>query len=77
MPQNKFHPESIKYRLVLADPVWKKVFLLYDNYSPKGHHWHDCRGEELPYKFTSMNVLLDDFFRQVKNLEKQYENYEN
>lgn len=75
--KSKHYPEGIKYRLLVADPLWKKVLVLFDNHSPKGHHCHDSKGEEFPYKFISVESLIVDFLRLELIQEKLYENNEN
>lgn len=75
--KNKHYPEGIKYRLLLADPVWKKVLVLMDNHAPKGHHRHDSNGREFHYHFISVQRLIEDFLRFELIQEKHYENNEN
>lgn len=75
--KNKHYPDGIKYRLILADPVWKKVLILFDNHYPKGHHRHDSDEREYPYRFISVQLLVQDFLKEVKNFEEQYEGNEN
>lgn len=77
VPSSKYYPEGIKYRLVLADPFWKKVLLLFDNHAPKGHHVHIKDGKEYSYSFSSMETLIEDYLRAEKEVEKIYENNEN
>ena len=71
------YPNGIKYRLVLVDPLKKKILLLFDNHAPKGHHWHDRNNLEYVYKFENMEQLLLDFFKMKTSIEDEYENYEN
>jgi hypothetical protein len=77
IPKNFHYPEGVKYRLVLVDPVWKKVLLLFDNQSSKGHHWHDSYGNEYIYKMISVATLIEDFLRLEEVEEKNYESNEN
>ena len=77
VPVSKHYPNGIKYRLVLVDPIWKKVLLLFDNHAPKGHHWHTIKGIELPYKFKNVQNLIDDFLEIELLMESEYENNEN
>jgi hypothetical protein len=77
VPKNSDYPEGIKYRLVIADPIWKKVIILFDNHAPKGHHWHDIENKEYVYNFISLDTLLNDFLVWEKILENRYENNEN
>lgn len=53
---------QFKYRLALV--VDGRCVLRHDNESGKGDHRHYGR-EETPYHFTSPQVLLDDFWRDV------------
>jgi len=75
--ESQYYPEGIRYRLLLVDPVWKKVLVLFDNHAPKGHHRHDVNGIECFYRFMTVQLLIQDFFKEVKNMEKKYENNEN
>ncbi len=55
---------SFKYRLALV--VNGRCLLRYDNETGKGDHKH--RGEkEIPYVFTTLQSLLDDFWEEVDN----------
>lgn len=51
-----------KYRLAFV--VDGKCVLRYDNEAGKGDHRHRC-GEELPYSFTTPQMLLTDFWHDV------------
>lgn len=77
VPADKFYPEGIKYRLLLADPVWRKTLVILDNHAPKGHHRHDSMGNEYPYDFISIELLIEDFLRFERIEEDVYENNEN
>lgn len=77
VPKNKQYPDGIKYRLLLTDPVWKKVLILFDNHYPKGHHRHDSDEIEHACRFISVQLLVQDFLKEVKNFEEQYEGNEN
>ena len=76
VPISRDYPEGIKYRFILVDPVWKKVLVLFDNHSPKGHHRHDGEGTEFPYVFLSVQSLLQDFDTFCNLEERSYENNE-
>lgn len=53
-----------KYRLAfVVDGV---CVIRYDNEAGKGDHKH-CGGEEIGYRFTSPQKLLDDFWNEVDN----------
>jgi hypothetical protein len=71
------YPEGIRYRLLLADPISKKVLVLFDNHAPKGHHFHDSKGREFPYEFDSLEKLIIDFLAIATLEEKLYENSKN
>lgn len=43
--------------------------LRFDNEAGKGDHYHRG-GKELPYRFTTMPELLDEFWRQVEQWRK-------
>jgi hypothetical protein len=77
VPKCLSYPESIKYRLALVDPVWKKTLLLFDNHKLKGHHYHDNEGTEHRYRFVSLEKLFEDFFKLEIIQERQHENNEN
>ncbi len=77
VPKSKYYPDGIKYRLILADPVWRKVLVLFSNHAPKSHHRHDSKGIESHYYFISTKSLIEDFLKFRKIEENQYENNEN
>ncbi len=56
---------KFKYRLVYV--VDGKRVLGYDNERGKGDHVH-TDGQETPYKFTSIDRLVDHFFSNVRQL---------
>ena len=66
VPRDEHFPERIKYRLLLIDPVWKKVLLLLDNEFP-----------EYDYRLSSIESLIKYFFELRTIAEKNYENNEN
>lgn len=53
-----------KYRLALV--VHGMCVLRYDNESGKGDHKHNGT-EQIPYKFRSPQILLNDFWHDVDN----------
>jgi len=55
-------PHTFKYSLSLV--VEGVCVLRFDNESGKGDHYHRD-GIELPYRFTTLPALLDDFWRQA------------
>ncbi len=57
-----------KYRLAYV--VNNVCVLRYDNEAGKGNHVH-INAQELEYNFVSTEQLIDDFFAQIKQLEKQ------
>ena len=68
-------PESVRgsahtFKYSLSLVVEGECVLRYDNEAGKGDHYH--RGEvELPYKFTTMPALLNDFWQQVDEWRQQ------
>ena len=55
-------PHGFKYRLALV--VGGRCVLRYDDETGKGDHKH-VGNEEIPYFFTTLKALLDDFWRDV------------
>lgn len=53
---------SFKYSLSLV--VEGACVLRFDNEAGKGDHYH-VGGDELPYRFTTLPALLNDFWQQV------------
>ena len=54
-----------KYRMVLV--VNEVSVLRYDNEAGKGDHKH-VGGTEVPYKFSTLDQLVDDFWNDVATL---------
>jgi hypothetical protein len=54
----------LQYRLALV--VDGLCVLRYDNESGKGNHKH-AQGKEVKYTFTTVQALLDDFWKDVDN----------
>jgi hypothetical protein len=61
---------SFKYRLYFGALGQHRV--RYDNERGKGDHCHFNDIEE-PYRFVTVNQLLDDLQRAVENWRRQYE----
>lgn len=61
-------PHGLKYRLAYVRDGRRIVG--YDNERGKADHRH-FRGKEAPYAFRSLEVLLDDFFRDVDAFRKE------
>jgi hypothetical protein len=53
---------SLKYRLAYV--VASECVLRYDNEAGKGDHRH-AGGHEMPYRFASVDQLLEDFLADV------------
>ncbi len=75
IPKDKCYPEGFKYSLVFArydgeSRSYDSDFLRYDNHRCEGHHKH-IKGERLPYRFTGIDKLLDDFEADLRNLLKE------
>ena len=61
-------PHGYKYRLAY---VRRGICVLrYDNETRKGDHRHIGSREE-PYRFTTIDALLDDFVRDVRAMGKR------
>jgi Family of unknown function (DUF6516) len=56
-------PHGLKYSLFFGRPGERIVS--YDNEAGKGNHRH-YRGRERPYRFTTFEALLADFWRDVR-----------
>jgi len=62
-------PHGLKYSLFYGRPG--KRIVGYDNETGKGDHRHH-RGKERPYRFTTFEALLADFWRDVnKEIENE------
>lgn len=55
-----------KYRLACVDDG--QCRLRFDNERGKGDHYH-LHGQEMPYHFSTLSALLDDFFALVSEME--------
>lgn len=53
---------GFKYRLAYV--VDGQCVIRYDNEAGKGDHWHEG-AVEMPYRFVSVDRLLDDFLGEV------------
>ena len=67
-------PESVRgsahiFKYSLSLVVEGECVLRYDNEAGKGDHYHRD-GVELPYRFTTMPALLNDFWQQVDEWRK-------
>lgn len=60
---SKERPHGLKYSLFYGRPGERIIG--YDNETGKGDHRH-YRGDEEPYAFTSLEKLVADFERDVK-----------
>ena len=58
-------PHPFKYRLALV--VDETCVLRYDNEAGKGDHKH-LGAREVPYNFTTLDQLVDDFWADVADL---------
>lgn len=58
-------PHGYKYSLVYIKH--NKRILGYDNAEGKGDHRH-YGDKEMPYKFTSIKKLFEDFYRELKEV---------
>ena len=62
MGESTHYPDGIKYGLFLVEPEIDEVVFGMDNHKPKGPHLH-LNGREQPYDFTTVDDLIDDFWR--------------
>ena len=67
VPKSAKSLDRVRYRLAYIPHGAKSPAILYDNHYPKGHHKH-IQGHELPYEFSGVEKLLDDFGRDVEGL---------
>lgn len=67
VPKSAKCSDRVRYRLAYIPHGAKRPAILYDNHHPKGHHRH-IQGRELPYEFSGVEKLLDDFRRGVEGL---------
>ena len=65
VPQSAHYPEGLKYSLFLVLKEDGQVLLGFDNHKPKGPHMHLGK-EERPYDFTSMEQMVEDFWRLAR-----------
>lgn len=56
-------PHGYKYRLAYV--IGGRCMLRYDNETGKGDHRH-VGGRAEPYRFTTVDALVDDFMRDVR-----------
>ncbi len=71
LPRSSRYPEGVKYSLVLVGPLSSKIYVLYDNHWPKGHHVHR-EDKEGVYEFINMATLISDFQRESAHAERKY-----
>ena len=55
-----------KYRLAYVDDG--QCRLRFDNERGKGDHYH-LHGQEMPYRFSTLSALFDDFFALISEME--------
>lgn len=67
VPQSKDKPLGYKYSLVYIRGG--KRIVGYDNGEGKGDHKH-YRNKQYPYEFKGMEVLIEDFYRDVEKIKK-------
>ena len=63
--KDKYNPEGFHYSLVLMRN--HKRILGYDNHERKGHHKH-VYDNELKYNFESVDILLKNFYEDLKEM---------
>ena len=69
--KDKYNPEGFHYSLVLIKN--NKRILGYDNHERKGHHKH-VYNKELEYNFEDINKLIQDFYKDLKEIVGKNEN---
>ena len=72
IPQRAAYEEGVKYSLIFArlNPSTGKFegdYLRYDNYRGHGHHKH-VKGKREPYKFESIDRLIEDFLSDLEEI---------
>ena len=67
--KTKDFPLGIKYRLYYGTSDGK-CLVRYDNEKGKGDHKH-ILGKEYPYKFKSVEQLIQDFINDINKLKKR------
>ncbi|MEK7846052.1 MAG: DUF6516 family protein [Nitrospinota bacterium] len=67
VPHSKDKPHGLKYSLVYIREG--KRILGYDNAEGKGGHKHYWNNE-YPYKFNGIDVLIEDFYRDVERVRR-------
>ena len=65
VPKSADRPQGYKYSLVYIKHG--KRILGYDNAEGKGDHRH-YNDKEMPYKFTSVKKLFEDFYGDLKEV---------
>ena len=65
VPKTKKNVDGIRYRLVYVAKPGQKPCVLYDNHFPKGHHKH-LKGSESAYLFSTVEKLLKDFQKDIR-----------
>lgn len=66
---SEFYPDGVRYRFAYVRTGETKPIVLYDNHFPKGHHKH-INNKEVPYSYSSVDKLFDDFLDDVKNIRE-------
>ncbi len=69
VPVSDRYPDGVKYRLALVEPFTGKIFVLFDNHFPKGHHRHLSSGQEVAYHFVSVSKLVEDYLKAIEEEE--------
>ena len=60
---DKNYPDNYKYSLICLDEK-KNSKILFDNHSPKGHHFHIDK-QEFKYEFINEEKLVNDFEKLI------------
>ncbi|MBI5099975.1 MAG: hypothetical protein HZB30_12150 [Nitrospirae bacterium] len=67
VPVSDDKPFGVKYSLVFVRDG--KRVICYDNAEGKGDHKH-IGDRELPYNFTTVKKLFNDFYRDLKGVQR-------
>jgi hypothetical protein len=67
VPVSKERPQGVKYSLVYIKGGERIVG--YDNAEGKGHHRH-YKGKEGLYSFHGVEVLINDFYKDVEKIRR-------
>lgn len=70
VPEDRRHPEGLRYRMAFISSEYKRPVVLYDNHHPKGHHKH-IEGRENAYSFAGLERLMVDFYQDIDDWKRK------